>query len=141
MWKSYALLFKYASEIITERLEKECSKKGFSVREGWILMAIEEKPLSQHVVAECLLINRNVMVGLVDCLEEKGLVVRKKNPENRRESLLEVTPKGRKILKWIHDGFAERTNRIFHPISSDVRDQCAVYWREIINEYHRQNKS
>jgi DNA-binding MarR family transcriptional regulator len=140
VWKSYVLLLTHALGIVTARLEAECQQKGFSARMGWILMAAEYGPHSQTFIAQCLCINNNVMVKMVDALESKQLIRRKRNPDNRRESLLVVTPKGRAILKWIHDDFEQRTARIFFPVPLDeLRSQMVPRFRAIIDEHYRKS--
>jgi len=53
---------------------------------------------SQQAVADRLRLHRNVMVGLVDGLQQAGLVERRANPKDRRAHALCLTPAGRKTL-------------------------------------------
>jgi DNA-binding MarR family transcriptional regulator len=109
---------------------------GVTLREGWVLMAIGEKPLKQSLVADCLNMNANVMVGIVDHLEHLGLAQRHRNPENRREYVLAVTSKGRDVLRRFDETWASRTAEIFRPINEKALaalDECA---RAIIDSYY-----
>jgi DNA-binding MarR family transcriptional regulator len=71
---------------------------NLSAREAWILMAAEERPMSQSVIARVLNINANVMVRTVDRLEKKG-TLRRTPGQTRREHALEIATKGRALLK------------------------------------------
>ncbi len=50
-------------------------------------------------LAERLQIKHHSAVGLVDRLEEQGLVERKQNPEDRRQVLIGLTEKGTRVLE------------------------------------------
>jgi DNA-binding MarR family transcriptional regulator len=54
--------------------------------------------MSQQTLGEHLRKDRTSVVAIVDELEGEGLVVRRRNPEDRRAYALEVTDKGR---DWI----------------------------------------
>jgi DNA-binding MarR family transcriptional regulator len=55
-------------------------------------------PLAQQDLADMLLVNRTMMVALVDDLEAAGLVERRRNPTDRRAYALELTDAGRDVL-------------------------------------------
>lgn len=43
--------------------------------------------------------NKSVAMRMIDSLEAKGLALRTVNPEDRRENLLSITPKGEETLR------------------------------------------
>jgi DNA-binding MarR family transcriptional regulator len=53
---------------------------------------------SQQALGRTLHIAASRMVSLIDDLEERGLVERRANPDDRRARSLHVTPAGRKLL-------------------------------------------
>ncbi|MGV9667816.1 MarR family winged helix-turn-helix transcriptional regulator [Nocardia niigatensis] len=53
---------------------------------------------SQQQLCEALGIHRNVMVGLVDDLEKRGLVERRRHPADRRAHAVHLLPAGRELL-------------------------------------------
>jgi DNA-binding MarR family transcriptional regulator len=56
-------------------------------------------PIAQQRVSEALRVDRTTIVALVDELERKGLVERKRDPSDRRAYAVELTPKGRRTLE------------------------------------------
>lgn len=56
------------------------------------------EPLSQLDAAKELGVDRTTMVALVDELEDKGLVERRRSPDDRRKNIVELTEKGTKTL-------------------------------------------
>ena len=53
---------------------------------------------TQQQLADTMGIHRNVMVGLVDDLEDRGLVQRRRHPADRRAYALHLTPAARDLL-------------------------------------------
>lgn len=49
-------------------------------------------------IAEALSLTTGGVSKLVDAIESSGYVARRPNPEDRRSSLIELTPAGRKVL-------------------------------------------
>ncbi len=56
-----------------------------------------EEHLSQQALSVRLGLDPTIVVGLVDELENRGLVTRERDPEDRRRHRLGITAKGRKL--------------------------------------------
>jgi DNA-binding MarR family transcriptional regulator len=67
---------------------------------------------SQHDLAERLGINRTLMVGLIDRLQEAGYVARDRNPANRRAYVLSLTSPGRRALEDMRQEVSDRDARL-----------------------------
>lgn len=59
----------------------------------------EAEPLSPHEIGERLLVTRGTVTGLLDTLQRQGLVKRVPHPGDRRMLLIELTDKGRTVLR------------------------------------------
>jgi DNA-binding MarR family transcriptional regulator len=95
-----SFLLKSTFALLEGTIEPELARLGINGREFGLLTLIEaEGPASQQRLASRIGVDRTTMVGLIDALEEKGLVERHKDPSNRRAYLLEVTAAGRKKLR------------------------------------------
>src|ERR1700691_5130509 len=64
-------------------------------------LAIREaagEPLPGHVIAERLLVSSASMTSLVDTLERRGLVERRRHPTDRRKVLIHLTPEAQRVV-------------------------------------------
>lgn len=93
-------LFKYAF-LELERLHEEHLKPyGINARELAVLLLLADRePESQQQAAHRLGVDRTSMVGLLDALEAKALVVRRPDPADRRRNVVELTDQGRTTLE------------------------------------------
>jgi DNA-binding MarR family transcriptional regulator len=93
-----ACLATHLSVHVQEQLIESLAPLGLHPRHfGMLSLLIEADGLSQHQLAEPLNVHRNVMVGLVDELEERGLVERRRHPVDRRAHAVLVLPAGREL--------------------------------------------
>ena len=63
-----------------------------------LVLVASEGPLSQQALSVIQGCDRTTMVAVVDRLEDGGLVMRRRNPLDRRAYALEITAKGRRAL-------------------------------------------
>jgi DNA-binding MarR family transcriptional regulator len=79
--------------------ERALAPHGLGVKEfGALAVLVEAGPLSQQHLGERQGVDRTTMVAVVDELERKGLVERRRNPDDRRAYALQATPAGRLVL-------------------------------------------
>jgi MarR family transcriptional regulator, lower aerobic nicotinate degradation pathway regulator len=62
---------------------------------GILTLVIEGEPMTQKALGDLLRIDRTTMVALIDDLEGKGFVVRRRHPRDRRAFLVWPTESGR----------------------------------------------
>jgi DNA-binding MarR family transcriptional regulator len=55
--------------------------------------------LRQQALADRLLVTKGNVCGVLDRLEERGLVTRRPDPEDRRANLVVLTPAGRDLAR------------------------------------------
>ena len=65
---------------------------------GVLRRLLDNEGSSQQEIADAARVRRSVMVGLIDELESRGWVERRRHPVDRRANALHLTPEGRHAL-------------------------------------------
>ncbi len=110
-------MFQQALDVVQRRFERHYSDHGIDLLHIWVLMCAREKPSYQKEIAEALKININTMVDIIDQMEDEGLVKRVRNPDNRRETIVQPTAKAIRLMVWVDNQWEDAARMGFHPIS------------------------
>jgi DNA-binding MarR family transcriptional regulator len=76
------------------RFEKALKPSGLTPRHLGVLFEVQARPTSQQALIETIGVDPSKLVGLLNDLEADGLIVRKRDPEDRRRHIVEVSAKG-----------------------------------------------
>lgn len=66
---------------------------------GVLTLIASNKGMSQSAVARALGVERSTMVAVIDGLQNRGLVIRKPSPTDRRSNALELSDKGQETYE------------------------------------------
>jgi len=103
----------------TERLE------GLQRQQFWVLGALAEGPRRMSDLAECAQTSQASLTGIVDRLEERGLVERVRSSGDRRVVEVALTIDGRAEMRASHARMLERIDEVLSPLSAEERAQFA----------------
>lgn len=107
---------------------------GLTVQLCGVLIRLAEGPLSQHELGLQLGIDRTTVVELIDDLERKGYVERRRNPADRRSYLLTLTARGRTFQKRAAQAFDAAAQDVFAPLEpAELRAISDMLRRMILN--------
>ncbi len=121
VWNSF-LVWK-TFEKIKGQLEQGLLPTGLKMPHNSVLTMLQAGPLSQVALGLRLNTDRTTMVDLVDELEHKSLVERRRNPNDRRAYDVTLTDQGRQVLAELHQIITEIDNRLFSRLSENERHQ------------------
>ncbi|GAA0443735.1 hypothetical protein GCM10010160_83110 [Acrocarpospora corrugata] len=89
-------------------------------------------PCSQQTLSEELRIDRSVMVGLCDDLQQAGHVRRERNPRDRRSYAVTITDTGRQRLIEAEASIPLFLDGTFHTLTPDERRQLAALLSKLL---------
>src|SRR6476619_1176397 len=91
-----------------------------------VLFEVRANPTSQQLLCETIDVDASKLVGILNDLEEDGLVVRRRDPEDRRRHIVELTKeaqarlaKAEKVAKAVEEEF-------FAGLDADERAQLRL---------------
>ncbi|MEV5708118.1 MarR family transcriptional regulator [Actinoallomurus sp. NPDC052274] len=78
-----------------------------------VLLALGEEPVrTQNALAQAIGADKTRIIGVLDGLQERGLIERRPDPGDRRVRLLSLTPEGRRLRDSVQAGIRERENHL-----------------------------
>jgi MarR family transcriptional regulator for hemolysin len=89
-----------------------------------VIDSTEEKCTQQYL--SCMLeVDKVSMVRMMDYLVERGMITREVNIDDRREHLIRLTPKAKKIMPFIYEGINKMNSLALKGLSK--REQELFY--------------
>jgi DNA-binding MarR family transcriptional regulator len=119
---STSFLLKRLGFAIKEQAFEAFESTGLSPYHHAVLVLLEESACrKQAAIADALGYDRSHLVGMLDELEERGLVVRRRDPGDRRRHLVSLTPEGREALARLRSIVKQFEDEFFAPLDADQR--------------------
>ena len=101
---------------------------------GMLVRLAANEGLSQQALGELIGLNPTRMVFLVDELEQRGLVERRRNTADRRSYALYLTPKGRDMLRQVQASGRHHQDEIGASLTWAERIQLTSLLRRLATE-------
>jgi MarR family transcriptional regulator, lower aerobic nicotinate degradation pathway regulator len=107
---------------IKARAVEEFDRTGFGPYHYSVLALLGEGArATQASIADTLELDRGTLVGLLDHLEQRGLVERERDRSDRRRFLVRITPAGSRQLAAFRTIIAELEEEFLAPLSAADR--------------------
>jgi MarR family transcriptional regulator, lower aerobic nicotinate degradation pathway regulator len=90
---------------------------------GILTLVTEREPMTQKALGDTLRIDRSTMVSLLDDLERKGYVIRRRHPRDRRAFLIQPTESGHAAKVEAVAILDEQQSRFLAPLTPAQRHQ------------------
>jgi DNA-binding MarR family transcriptional regulator len=121
-----------STTFLLKRLGFAAKERGFKAYEELglhpyhyaILLALDEGGHeTQGAIADALGYDRGQLVGLLDELEERKLIERRRDPDDRRRHLVQMTAEGKRTLRRLRTVARELEDDFLEPLSAAEREK------------------
>lgn len=90
LWFYNWQIWRTAKPLLSATLEE----LGLDARDFWMLSLVQQSPIRQHELAVACGLDPSTLVALIDSLEQRGWLERKRDPSDRRAHLVSATALG-----------------------------------------------
>ena len=109
-------LLAQASQLISGEFHRVVTRKGINVSEWRVLASLEgAKPMSIGELARTSVTKQPTLTRVLDRMESRGLVRRIAHESDRRITLIEITPTGRRQVAGLIELATEHEQRVLEP--------------------------
>ncbi len=102
---------------------EELKPTGLTPRHLGVLFEVRARPTSQQALIDSIGVDASKLVGLLNDLEADGLIVRRRDPEDRRRHIVEVSKEGRARLAAAEHAAGKVEERLFAGLDEEQRKQ------------------
>ena len=119
---SATFLLKRLGLAVKEQAMEGYERVGLHPYHHAVLIALSEgSHETQGAIADALGYDRGQLVGLLDELEERGLVERRRDQQDRRRHLVQITPEGKRMLRTLRTLSRQLEADFLSPLSKAER--------------------
>jgi DNA-binding MarR family transcriptional regulator len=100
LWRSAATHTLHVALVLKNELEDRLlAAEGLLLADNEALLNLDHSPLRMTEIAERLVLSRGGTTKVIDRLEEMGYAMRTDDPDDRRATLVEITPDGSEAVR------------------------------------------
>ena len=97
-----------------------------------VLLALDTGPVrTQAALAEAINADKTRLIGILDDLQERGLIERTPDPADRRARLLSITPAGHQLRKAVQSEIQRNEQRLLARFPPRARDAFLKILRDL----------
>lgn len=86
----------------------------------------EGRPINQRGIEEAMMLKNPTVTGILNRLEDKGLVRRVAHPQDRRFKVIELTDKAVSMRSEIFDTVLQNESKLTQALTQEEREQLAA---------------
>ena len=125
-----AVLLAKLSKTVYRKTEE--ALPGMSVKDYMALTNLDDRGVPQQRLAESLHMDENNLVLLLNGLEAAGSIARRRDPDDRRRHIVEITPRGKKVLERAEHGMDKLEQELLSALSPSERTALKQLVRRVL---------
>ncbi len=125
-----------ASELYKKDSDAIYKDYGMTFSQYNVLRVLNNSKNGQNTVtiaSKIMLVSGPNMTGVAKRLEKNGFILRKHDPKDERITVLEITPKGKRVLKNIKDAHYENISNYLSGFSDQEKESLLGNLKQMFN--------
>ena len=114
-----------------QRFVEALKPTGLTPRHLGVLFEVQARPTSQQALVETIGVDPSKLVGLLNDLEADGLIERKRDPQDRRRHIVEVSEQGSARLLEAKEIAAAVETELLAGLDEDQVEQLLVLLAQV----------
>ncbi|MDX6506917.1 MAG: hypothetical protein QOG06_1561 [Gaiellaceae bacterium] len=110
---------------------EELKPTGLTPRHMGVLFEVDARPTSQQALIESIGVDPSKLVGLLNDLEADGLIVRRRDPDDRRRHIVELSKEGRSKMGAAKQAASRVEDRLFAGLDAKERKQLLALLAQV----------
>jgi DNA-binding MarR family transcriptional regulator len=133
---SAAYPLKRLALLAKERTTLALEPTGLTPYHHAVLALLEEEPReTQAMIADALGYDRSHLVGVLDELEQRQLIERKRDPDDRRRHVVSLTAEGKGTLGQLRTIAKQVEDEFFAPLDAEERATLQALLSRLLSVY------
>ena len=141
LWSRPGFLIRRLHQIHDALFLEDCAQEGITPVQHGILTVLLNRPwMDQSSISQELGLDRTNTADVVKRLEEKKLVKRQVNPNDKRSRQVYITPYGIELMKQLRPKMQRSQDRLIAPLTEEEKVgfmRLMIKIVEVINNYGR----
>ena len=122
-------------KLASRRFAKALENTGLKPPHAGVLMTLHQRgPMTQQALGDLLHVDPSNLVGILNELEDNGLAVRRRDPDDRRRHIVEISPKGLDQVAGIEDVVSEVEDGLLAGLDADERAQLQRLLARVVEQ-------
>lgn len=139
---SASFLLKRVGFAVKERIVDAFEPTGLGMYHHAVLALLHEEPReTQATIADALGFDRSHLVGVLDELEEQGLIERRRDPDDRRRQMVSLTAKGEQALVRLRALAKEVDDAFLEPLDASERTTLSALLARLASHHDPRYRS
>jgi DNA-binding MarR family transcriptional regulator len=123
MDKRPGLALAFAGQIASMRIQEALRAHGLKNNHAHVLMVLaDEGATGQQALVQALGVDPSVLVAMLNDLENAGLAERRRDPVDRRRHIVEISPRGTRLVTDVYAGVASVEAELFADLDASEID-------------------
>ncbi|HCY85299.1 MAG TPA: MarR family transcriptional regulator [Desulfobacteraceae bacterium] len=128
-----------ASEVYKKDSDAIYKDYGMTFSQYNVLRVLNNSKNGQNTVtvaSKIMMVSGPNMTGIAKRLEKNGFILRKNDPKDERITVLEITPKGKRVIDNIRDAHNENIQKYLSGFSEDEKKGLLESLKQVFNNSH-----